>query len=311
MQFNKLATTVCLALAVSAAPFAQFLDGAGIGAPAAYAKDKGGGNGGGKSGENGGGKSGGNAGGKSSGKSGGNGQGSQTRDARSTDRSQKGNFFKDVVDTFTGKKTRAGSDIRRSEKSAKRTVPKSTLKQPVAPVTTLASVPLEKPKIRPLEAKLAGLNSLNRNYRAYLNSSDPRMAAIRDYAIAYANYELANGVDALPTDATLDDEALRAALEAAAKPGTVIDDEMLGWAKTTLGVGPAVGKIDEIREELAAVAPAEPVVDPVVDPVADPVTDPTADLNDEVATAPDPTEPTPEEDAVLRADTGDTASATP
>lgn len=309
MQFNKLATTVCLALAVSAAPFAQFPDGTGIGAPAAYAKDKGGGNGNG--GGNGGGKSGGNAGGKSSGKSGGNGQGSQTRDALSTDRSQKGSFFKDVVGTLTGKKTSAGSDIRRSERSAKRTVAKSTLKQPVAPVTTLASVPLEKPKIRPLEAKLAGLNSLNRNYRAYLNSSDPRMAAIRDYAVAYATYELANGVGALPTDATLDDDALRAALEAAAKPGIVIDDEMLGWAKTTLGVGPAVGKIDEIREELAAAAPAEPVVDPVVDPVADPGTDPTADLSDEVATAPDPTEPTPEEDAVLRADTGDTASATP
>lgn len=316
MQFNKLATTVCLALAVSAAPFAQFPDGAGIGAPAAYAKDKGGGsgngggNGGGKSGDNGGGKSGGNAGGKNSGKSGGNGRGSQTS-ARSTDRSQKGNFFKDVVDTFTGKKTKAGSDSRRSEKSAKRTVAESTLKQPVAPVTTLASVPLEKPKIPPLEAKLAGLNSLNRNYSAYLNSSDPRMAAIRDYAVAYATYELTNGVDALPTDATLDDEALRVALEAATKPGTVIDDEMLGWAKTTLGVGPAVGKIDEIREGLAAAAPAEPVVDPVVDPVADPVTDPTADMGEEVVTAPDPTEPTPEEDAVLPTDTSDTASATP
>lgn len=301
MRFNNLATTVCLALAVSAAPFAQFPDGAGIGTPAAYAKDKNGGNGNG--GGNGGGNSGGNAGGKSSGKSGGNSQASKTRNARSIDRSQKGNFFTDVVATFSSKKTKAGSDSRRSEQRAKRPAAKSTLNQPAAPVTTLASVPLEKPKIRPLEAKLAGLNSLNRNYRAYLNSSDPRMAAIRDYAVAYATYELANGVDALPNDATLDDEALRAALEAAAKSGTVIDEEMLDWAKTTLGVGSAVGKIDEIREELAAAAPAEPAVDPVADP--------TADLGDEVVTAADATELTPEADAVLPTNTADTASVTP
>lgn len=300
MQFNKFATTACVALAVSAAPFAQFSDGANIGAPAAYAKDKGGGGGGG----------GGNSGGKSSGKSDGNGRGSQTRESRSIDRSQKSNFFTDAFATITGKRAQSGKR-QVSEKHAIRSAAKSKAGQPVEPVTTLASVPLEKPKNWQIEAKLAGLNSLNRNYRAYLNSSDPRMAAVRDYAVAYATYELTNGVDTLPTDAALDDEALRAALEATAKPGTVVDEETLDWAKTTLGVGSAVGKIDEIREELAAAAPAEPAVDPLVDPVTDPVTDPTADLGEEVVTAPDPTEPTPDEDAILTTDTADTGSVTP
>lgn len=286
MQFTKLVATTCLSLAVSVAPFAQIADGVGFGSTAAFAKDKGGANGGGNSG---------NDGGKSNGKSGGNSRGSQAKDARSIDRGQKGSFFTDAIATITLKSTKSGK-TQLSEKRAKRPAAKSTVDQPIEPVTTLASVPLEKPNTRPIQAKLAGLNSLNRNYRAYLNSSDPRIAAIRDYALAYATYELVNGVDTLPTDAALDDEALRAALEAATKPATVIDDEILGWAKTTLGVGSAVGKIDQIREELAATAPVEPVVDLVVDPVVDPVTD--------------PVEPTPE-DVVLPTDSTDTASVTP
>lgn len=67
------------------------------------------------------------------------------------------------------------------------------------------------------------------------------------------------------------------ALDCEFRQSAVIDDEMLSWANTTLGVGSAVGKIDEIREELAPAAPAEPVIDPV--------TDPTTDLGDEVVTA--------------------------
>jgi hypothetical protein len=301
MQFNKLAATACLALAVSATPFAHYSDGAGFGTPAAFAKDKGGGNGGGSGGGNGGGKSGGNDGGKSSGKNGGNGRGSQTREARSIDRSQKSNFFTDAFATIAGKQPKSGKG-QISEKRAKRPAAKSTVVQPIDPVTTLASVPLEKPKTRPIQAKLAGLNSLNRSHHAYLNSSDPRMAAIRDYAVAYATYEIANGVGTVPTDAALDDEALRAALEAAAKPGTVIDDEMLGWAKTTLGVGSAVGKIDDIREELAAAARVEPLVDPVTDPTIDP--------GDDVLTVPDAIDQTPEE-VFPPTDSTDTASFTP
>lgn len=62
-----------------------------------------------------------------------------------------------------------------------------------------------------------------------MKTSDPRMAAIRDFAVAYATYELASGVDTVPTDPT--DDALRAALEAAANPGVVVDDRVLDWAE--------------------------------------------------------------------------------
>ncbi|MDQ0322995.1 hypothetical protein QO002_005201 [Pararhizobium capsulatum DSM 1112] len=118
-----------------------------------------------------------------------------------------------------------------------------------------------------LPAKLGRLNSLNRNYHAYLNSDDPHMAAIRDYVVAYAQFELDNGRHAIPTDPALSDEALSAALLSAAnkdigvigQPGDVIvaDPEVMAWAKTVLGVGPAVGKIDQVRNALAIEQPTD------------------------------------------------------
>ncbi|THV38020.1 hypothetical protein FAA86_04240 [Rhizobium rosettiformans W3] len=187
---------------------------------------------------------------------------------------------------------------------------KQPLAAPVEPVTTLASVPKVKPDIRPLKADLAGLNSLNRNYHAYLNSADPRMSAIRDYAVTYATYELASGIDTLPTDVTLGDEALRAALEAAAKPGAVIDDDTLAWAKDVLGVGPAVGKIDEIREDLAAAEPVEPPLDPITDPVTDTVTDPVVDPGTDVVEEPVPVGEPVDEAALLPSASAVTPSET-
>ncbi|WFU51357.1 hypothetical protein [Sinorhizobium terangae] len=114
----------------------------------------------------------------------------------------------------------------------------------------------------------AKLSSLNRNYRAYLNSKDPRMAAISAYAIAYAEFEAENGPDAVPTDPALSDEALREALESFTKDGVVTDDT-LADAKDILGVGPAVGKIDEIRETLPKPEPTDPELEPdTTDPEA-------------------------------------------
>jgi hypothetical protein len=98
-------------------------------------------------------------------------------------------------------------------------------------------------------AKTPGLRSLNRNYHAYLNSKDPRMAAVAAYALAYAEFEVANGVDAIPTDPELSDEALRDALAGFTKDG-VVTDATLDEAKSILGVGTEVGKIDQIRETL-------------------------------------------------------------
>jgi len=108
------------------------------------------------------------------------------------------------------------------------------------------------------KSEFAGMNSLNRNYHAYMNSSDPRMAAVSAYVMAYAEFEAENGTDAIPTDPALSDEALRDALSGFTKDG-VVTDEALARAKDILGVGPAVGKIDQIRDTLPA---EEPVSDP-------------------------------------------------
>jgi hypothetical protein len=109
-------------------------------------------------------------------------------------------------------------------------------------------------------SEFAGMNSLNRNYHAYMHSNDPRMAAVSAFVMAYAEFEAKNGPDAIPTDPALSDEALRDALSGFTKDG-VVTDGALARAKDILGVGPAVGKIDQIRDTL-------PVEEPVSDPDA-------------------------------------------
>ncbi|RDJ08499.1 hypothetical protein B5K04_15425 [Rhizobium phaseoli] len=81
------------------------------------------------------------------------------------------------------------------------------------------------------------------------------MAAISAFATAYAQYELANGAAPPADDPALGDAALAAALASATKTGTV-SPEALSWAKDTLGVRTAVGTIDQMRETMAAQAPA-------------------------------------------------------
>jgi hypothetical protein len=103
--------------------------------------------------------------------------------------------------------------------------------------------------VKAVHSSTAGINSLNRNYHAYLNSNDPRMAGVSAYAIAYAEFEAENGTDVIPTDPALSDEALRAALASFTKDG-VVSDDTLDRAKDILGVGPEFGKIDQIRDTL-------------------------------------------------------------
>ncbi len=103
--------------------------------------------------------------------------------------------------------------------------------------------------VKVARSNTAGISSLNRNYHAYLNSNDPRMAAVSAYAIAYAEFEAENGTDAIPIDPALSDEALRDALASFTKDGVVTDDT-LDRAKDILGVGLEFGKIDQIRETL-------------------------------------------------------------
>ncbi|RUM16982.1 hypothetical protein EFD56_20435 [Rhizobium phaseoli] len=81
------------------------------------------------------------------------------------------------------------------------------------------------------------------------------MAAISAFATAYAQYELANGAAPPADDPALGDATLAAALASAAKTG-MVSPEALSWAKDTLGVGTAVGTIDQMRETIAAQAPA-------------------------------------------------------
>ena len=107
-----------------------------------------------------------------------------------------------------------------------------------------------------------GFRSLNSNYYAYLNSNYPKMAAVSAYAIACAQFEAGNGVDAIPTDPALSDEALHDALASFTKDGVVTDD-LVYEAKGILGVGPAVGKIDQVRGTLPP--PTVFVVEPVAE----------------------------------------------
>ncbi len=104
-----------------------------------------------------------------------------------------------------------------------------------------------------MAAQLAGLNSLNRNYRAYMHTSDRRMTAIAAYTMAYARYELDNGTEPPIDDPRLGDAALANALASATKTGAV-SAAVLERAKTILGVGSADGKIDQIRASLAPAA---------------------------------------------------------
>jgi hypothetical protein len=102
-------------------------------------------------------------------------------------------------------------------------------------------------------AELGRLNSWNRNYHAYMNSNDPHMAAVREYARNYIEYEGAvdrataaqEALDALNgdfalTDEPLSDEAkaqlaaandeLSAALEEVARTEALVSDEALSEA---------------------------------------------------------------------------------
>jgi hypothetical protein len=112
---------------------------------------------------------------------------------------------------------------------------------------------------RKASAEVAGLNSLNRSYKAYLHTSDPRMAAISAYSVAYAQYELDNGVEPSEDDPILGGQALEVALALATKTGEV-SPAALEKAKSILGVGDAEGKIDQIRATLTPRGDASPMV---------------------------------------------------
>ncbi|MCT7378444.1 hypothetical protein [Chelativorans salis] len=160
---------------------------------------------GGNGGGNGGG--GGSAGGKSSKASNGHGHkfGGQSRSTASIKRNstKRGGHgsgrARNLGDFFGGVAGAARSALglgHRTAKSESRSPGKLRGNGPATSNRPLAQKPIPVPQPRPADqpnfhAKLAGLNSLNRNYHAYLNANDPKMAAIQDYVLASVEYEIA------------------------------------------------------------------------------------------------------------------------
>ncbi|MFI0849677.1 hypothetical protein [Mesorhizobium sp. IMUNJ 23232] len=335
---NRFLLGTISALAIAALPLNLGQSGSGgFGLAVAQAKGgNGGGNGGGHGGNGGGnGKGGGGEHGKSSDA---RGHAGSSKASRAAARSANGTVRADFGKQKSHMKSASAKALSaRSTKAKTATLP--------------ASVALPDAKPQNFHAKLAGLNSLKRNYNAYLNSKSPRMAAISAFVRASAELDIAREretkaaaalaearaefaaaaeeaaltpydgavgayddptveslrerladlnaatvadedlsdwqaevdaveslLDSAEADAVADaeaaraaaerdvetasvgtdDEALREALLSAANDNRVaqygeddyVDDEMMDWAKDLLGVGPAVGKIDEVRNTL-------------------------------------------------------------
>ncbi|TGR64826.1 hypothetical protein EN837_24845 [bacterium M00.F.Ca.ET.194.01.1.1] len=106
----------------------------------------------------------------------------------------------------------------------------------------------EKSKTHSAKPGTGSLNSMKRNYHAYLNSLDPKMAALAAYVKSYAEFEIQYGVGAVPTDPALSEAALVSALEQLAN--RPVTDGELAEAKSILGAGTDTGKIAEVRDAL-------------------------------------------------------------
>jgi hypothetical protein len=224
------------ALAIAALPLNLESMSLGSFEPAsALAKGGNGGNGGGHG--NGGGKGGGNghsgahgksadAGGRA--KSGGMGVGSGH---------WKSTFGQDMR-VSKGKKT-TETKVARAAKASKKSVRAVEL----AALPELAPVPFAKPKEEKLNARLAGLHSLKRNYHAYLNSQAPRMASIRAFVLASANLDIANEKLA---DAQAEFDARLAAADIVAFDGAAVYDD------------PTLDRLEDRLDYLDGVTPADP-----------------------------------------------------
>jgi hypothetical protein len=188
---------------------------------ATYAYAKGGDHGGGNGGGNGGGGGNGSGGGNSGHSGNGNGNGGN---------SGRGSAGSSNIKSSSGTKEKSETGTHKHADPSKKNVKTNAAETKIAP-------------------QMAGLNSLNRNYRALMHTSDPRMAEIAAYATAYAQYEIEYGMSPPPGDPLLGDDALEAALASATKTGSV-SPAVFERAKAILGVGDAYGKIDQIRGSL-------------------------------------------------------------
>ncbi|WP_223479275.1 hypothetical protein [Oricola indica] len=246
------------------------------------------GNGGGNSGSNG--NSGGNS-GKSS-NAGGNGKsasasGKTKGNAASSNGNGSGNgkglgnlfsniFGKNKVDTSKTAAIPSNSGKKAVAATKKKAVVAKAKKPQTRKITNLAELPV--PTARPIlakeknfNAKLAGLNSLKRNYHAYLNAADPRMAGIRTYVLAYVDYE--NAVD----DLALAEQRLTAAETALA---TLLTDTFSSITpyETTAGTAFTYDGIS-----LDGLATRRGELQTVLDGLSDPASQEALDLQAEIA----------------------------
>lgn len=209
MDLRKIAIITVSSTALFAMPLASgslFGSASIIGSDVAHAKNGNSGNNGGGNGNaggnNGGGKS--NAGGNRGNKGGASatrgGSGSKSGKG-SQSASNKGGLFDKLF------KKRSKNTTQNTPESAKKTA-KTTKTKTVKPIKTV-SVDVDKvpvPTARPVareknfNAKLAGLNSLNRNYHAYMNSNDPRMQTMREFIEANIAKEDAQGAAAAASE---------------------------------------------------------------------------------------------------------------
>jgi hypothetical protein len=151
-----------------------------------------------------------------------------------------------LLKSIFGQETHGAKKKGSADSKVARSTRKSSRALELAALPDSALVPPAKPDQGNLHARLAGLNSLQRNYHAYLNSQSPRFSPIFDYV-----RDSAEGV------LDPDDVALRQALLDAANDNRVaqygddyLNDDVMDWSKDVLGVGDADGKIDQVRDTL-------------------------------------------------------------
>lgn len=170
---RKLLVCAVSALAISALPIK--LDASSIvGFAKAYAKS-----------ENGGGND--KGGGNDRGGGGDRGKGGGSSNGKSASAGGKSDMFGGSLKSLFGGGQTKKASLQDSKQKGPKHANATQKKAPVADVLQ-ASVP---GKQKNLNARLAGLNSLKRNYHAYLNSQSPRMALIREYVINSAKLDLA------------------------------------------------------------------------------------------------------------------------
>jgi hypothetical protein len=243
---RKLLVSAASALAISALPIKLDIGSVGgFAQTSAFAKSENGGGGG-----NGGGGDRGNSGGKSSGSSNGKSASAagKTKSSGGVQPASVGGLMKSIFSGGQTKKSAAAGNKHTAPKTAKAKQNPKALTANVLPASV--EVPGTKPvKEKNLNARLAGLNSLNRNYHAYLNSQSPRMALVREYVLNSAQAELAV-------------EAAAAAAEKAAQLQTALDAAAAAIVPFD-GSAPIVDPTaDALQARLDALNALEPPVDP-------------------------------------------------